>query len=376
MWLDECINDLYEAGLDNPNLAVIYEANKVNKVAVMTPNGLTNREDISKIVMQGEVFGPIECSVTVDTFGKECLSEQKYLYSYKGLVGVPPLAMVDDLACISVCGVETVLMNGFINAKTNIKKLQFGETKCHRMHIGKENSYCPDLYIDNWKVKEKTEFEAKVDTFNGDHKIEESEEEKYLGDLVASDGSNSKNIKARKGRGFGIINQIASMLDEICFGPHYFEVAMTLRSSLFISSILLNSEIWYGLKKTEVQELEYVDQALLRRILEAPACTPTPMLYLELGCIPIRYLIKSRRMMFLQYLLKQEEDSLLYKFFLAQVENPVKGDWTEQAIEDLNELDIGEIKLMSTRHFKLLSKQLLKKLLFLTLLKKKKSYPK
>ena len=169
---------------------------------------------------------------------------------------------------------------GFKNAKTNIKKLQFGETKCNLMHIGKETSYCPDLYIDNWKVKEKTEFEAKVDTFNGDHKIEESEEEKYLGDLVASDGSNSKNIKARKGRGFGIINQIASMLDEICFGPHYFEVAMTLRSSLFISTNLLNSEVWYGLKKAEVQELEYVDQALLRRILEAPACTPTPMLYL------------------------------------------------------------------------------------------------
>ena len=105
---------------------MIYQANKVNKVSVMTPNGLTRRESINNIVMQGEVLGPIECSVTVDTFGKECLNEEKYLYSYKGLVGIPPLSMVDDLACISTCGLETVQMNGFINAKTNIKKLQFG----------------------------------------------------------------------------------------------------------------------------------------------------------------------------------------------------------------------------------------------------------
>ena len=119
----------------------------------MTPNGPTSREEINKIVMQGEVLGPIECSATVDTIGKECLEKQKYLYSYKGLVGVPPLAMVDDLACISVCGLETVQMNGFLNAKTSIKKLRFGEDKCHRMHIGRHNSYCPDLFIDKWKVK-------------------------------------------------------------------------------------------------------------------------------------------------------------------------------------------------------------------------------
>ena len=129
MWLEECLNDLYESGVDNPNLAVIFEANKVNQVAVMTPNGLTRREPIEKIVMQGEVLGPIECSVTADTFGKECMEQEKYLYPYKGLVGIPPLAMVDDLACVSTCGLETVQLNGYINAKTNIKKLQFGERK-------------------------------------------------------------------------------------------------------------------------------------------------------------------------------------------------------------------------------------------------------
>ena len=328
MWLEEVVNDLYESGVENSNLAVIYEANKINKVAVSTPNGLTRRETINKIVMQGEVLGPIECSVTVDTFGKECLAQQKYLYPYKGLVGVPPLAMVDDLACISSCGLETVQMNGFINAKTNIKKLQFGEDKCHKMHIGAENSYCPDLFIDKWKVNTVKDFDTetieKVDILEGEHQIEDSDEERYLGDILSSDGSNAKNIQARKGKGFGIVDRIGSMLEDIYFGPFFFEVALILRSSLFINSILFNSELWYRITKADIEELESVDNALLRRILEAPACTPTPMLYLELGCIPLRYIIMSRRMMYLQYLLQQDEDSLLKNVFKAQRENAAK----------------------------------------------------
>ena len=264
MWLDETINDLYEAGLTGRNLALIYEANKVNKVSVMTPNGPTSREEINKIVMQGEVLGPIECSVTVDTIGKECLEKQKYLYSYKGLVGVPPLAMVDDLACISVCGLETVQMNGFLNAKTNIKKLQFGEDKCHRMHIGRHNSYCPDLFIDKWKVKSVSEDddsrkENKIDSFEGDFKMEDSDEEKYLGDLLTSDGTNAKNIKARKGKGFGIVDKISSMLEDIYVGPFHVEVSLVLRKSLLINSIVLISEVWYGVTKVDVEELEIVD---------------------------------------------------------------------------------------------------------------------
>jgi hypothetical protein len=299
MWLEECINDLYESGVQNSNLGLIYEANKTNQVAVMTPNGLTERVAIKNIVMQGEVLGPIECSVSVDRFGKECISEQKLLYYYKGLVGVPPLAMVDDLACVSVCGVDTVMMNGYINAKTNTKKLQFGKDKCHRMHIGKRNSYCPDLFIDTWEVKNVEEFEAKSeeesDIFEGECKMDDSEEEKYLGDLISADGTNTKNIKARKDKGFGIVDQIISMLTDICFGPHFFQVALVLRSSLFINSILLNSEVWYGLSKTDIENLETVDNSLLKRILEAPCTTPNPMLFLELGCIPIRYIIISRR---------------------------------------------------------------------------------
>ena len=97
MWLEETVNDLFEAGLKNDNLNVIYNLNENNKVAVITPHGLTERVNIQKIVMQGENLAPLECSVQVDSFGKECLKEKKHLFMYRGLVEVPPLSMVDDL---------------------------------------------------------------------------------------------------------------------------------------------------------------------------------------------------------------------------------------------------------------------------------------
>ena len=42
--LYECLNDLYEAGVKDDIFALLYEANRINVVAVQTPNGLYMRE--------------------------------------------------------------------------------------------------------------------------------------------------------------------------------------------------------------------------------------------------------------------------------------------------------------------------------------------
>ena len=171
--------------------------------------------------------------------------------------------------------------------------------------------------------------------------MEESTEEKYLGDLITSDGSNRTNVNARKAKGYGLVDKVTSMLEEISFGPNYFEIALLLRSSLFISSILVNSEVWYGLTLSEIEQLEIVDQPLLKKILEASSSTPNVSLYLELGCLPIRFVIKARRIMFLQTILKEEETSLLYRFFMAQLEEPSKGDWSLQVAKDLEDINLA-----------------------------------
>ena len=62
--------------------------------------------------------------------------------------------MVDDLVCLYVCGINSVKINAFINAKTNLKKLQFGVSKCHKMHVGSKRTFGPELRVDSWEVKQ------------------------------------------------------------------------------------------------------------------------------------------------------------------------------------------------------------------------------
>ena len=45
--------------------------------------------------------------------------------------------MVDDLICVTECGHQSSMMNGYINWKTNSKKLMFGVDKCVKSPCGK-----------------------------------------------------------------------------------------------------------------------------------------------------------------------------------------------------------------------------------------------
>ena len=147
------MNDVYSAGLNDDKFQLLYNANTLVNVAVKTPVGKTKSEDIRNVIIQGDVFGPLLCSKQVDTFGQECLETGKYTYSYRGEVDIPPLGMVDDLLCVSECGIKTSMMNSYMKFQTNSKKLQFGVSKCKKIHVGKicDDFKCQTLTVDNWE---------------------------------------------------------------------------------------------------------------------------------------------------------------------------------------------------------------------------------
>ena len=292
--------------------------------------------------------------------------------------------MVDDVLAVSSCGVESVAMNAFLNAKTGIKRLQYGPDKCHQLHVGKDKTLCPDLFIDEWKLIKKDELqtgiENLVDAQVDDHKLESVQDDKYLGDIISVDGNNKKNIAAKKAKATRILKQIRNKLDDMCLGPHYLEVALTLRNSLFINGILTNLESSYGLKDTEIDELEQIDEWLLCMILECPPSTPREMLYLEVGATPLRYIIMTRRLMFYHYIINQPDDSLIKQFYQTQCANPTKNDWCLTVKSNLETLQIkyneSEIKTMSEYSFNKLVKTSIKNETFQYLIKLKNSHSK
>ena len=128
--------------------------------------------------------------------------------------------------------------------------------------------------------------------------------ESYLGDIISGDGTNKLNIRNRVTKGLGKIAQIINMVETISLGKHYFKISLLLRESIFLSSILTNSEVWYRVTQSDIEELESLDRSLLRRILSCPSSTPTSALYLETGCNRVGTIIKARRVNFLRYLIE------------------------------------------------------------------------
>ena len=57
--LEEAISDLYDTGVSDDNLALIYEANKEINMGVKTGHGMTERQIITNTVLQGDTFGSI-----------------------------------------------------------------------------------------------------------------------------------------------------------------------------------------------------------------------------------------------------------------------------------------------------------------------------
>ena len=94
---------------------------------------------MKKIEQQGTGLGPIKCSNQMDSISRECLSDNVEMFKYRNAVSIPSLGMIDDLAAIAKCGPESVILHSIINAKINMKKLTFKQTKCKKLHISKEN---------------------------------------------------------------------------------------------------------------------------------------------------------------------------------------------------------------------------------------------
>ena len=175
------------------------------------------------------MIGSPACSVTIYSFGKECIEQHKYQYHYKGKEPVPPLAMVDDLLCVSECGPSSVKLSSYINYKISSKNLQWGAGKCKKMRIGKAHKEvtCPEAIVDGWKeniVKDMKTGKFKVkDIYEGEDVLDIEMSEKYLGDIISNDGQNTKNITARVNRGRGISNDLNATLVEMLANEDHFD---------------------------------------------------------------------------------------------------------------------------------------------------------
>ena len=227
--LEEAISDLYDVGLDDENLALIHKANQEIHMAVNTPGGLTDRQILKNIVLQGDTWGSILASVQVDSIAKDIV-KAGIGYMYKDNLPISMLGLVDDLIGVTEAGFKSQQMNVILNVKTAEKGLQFGVKKCKSMIVGKNlnNAINNELLVDVWKETFIDNIETGetdlVDEYIGEIPIGETGEQKYLGFILSSKGDNMANINAIKKKSIGVIRTIMSKLESLKLRQYFLNV--------------------------------------------------------------------------------------------------------------------------------------------------------
>ena len=89
LWAQDCLNDLYDAGCVDDKLVLLKLGTRNANVAIKTFQGITQRVNIQNIIMQGGVFGSLQCTTSIDKLAKEVYSRPGLIYMYKGIEAVP-----------------------------------------------------------------------------------------------------------------------------------------------------------------------------------------------------------------------------------------------------------------------------------------------
>jgi hypothetical protein len=189
LWLQACINALYEAGIDHDHLNLLYIENKQAQIAVKINDKLSARIKVSDLVMQGSVWGSIKCTTLMDKLNKNAMSDKSLQYYYKQDPNIPIgiLGMVDDTLAVADCGNKAIRKNAVVNSFAETQRLTFSKDKSQVLQVGKESQWnlpCPVLMVhkDNMKKEGTT---------------------KHLGNILSTKGGLAETIEDRRNKGWG-----------------------------------------------------------------------------------------------------------------------------------------------------------------------------
>ena len=185
----------------------------------------------------------------------------------------------------------------------------------------------------------------------------------YLGDVISDTGTIDATVAQRCQKAIGLITQISSILSSISLGNFHFDIAMVLRESQFVNSIMTNSEIWHNVYLKHTHSLEKMDNDLFRKIFNAHSKTPCEAFFYETGKYPLRFVWAKRRFMYLWQLLHRDENELVSKVYMTQKLTHTRGDWYQIIKDDkikygISESDEEISEMSQTRFKKMVEKKL------------------
>ena len=252
MWLQNTTNDLFEAGLKNDKLNLLYLENRNTKVAIKVNDKITRTINMKDIEMQGSVWSSLKCVVSMDKVNKVMLADDSLSYKYRGdpNIQLGVLGMVDDTLAIGHCGIQSVKKNAIMNSFIEEQRLTLSKSKSVVLHIGRKSkclATCPTLSVHDTEMKT-------ADTV------------RYLGDVISASGARRPCVEDRRNTGWARVSEITATLTAMP-SKRKIQVGMKLREAKLLNGILYSTEAWNNTSNKEYERLEQVDMAALRALI-------------------------------------------------------------------------------------------------------------
>ena len=312
LWLKDCINDLYDCGMRERELRMVYKLNAKAIFNVSTPAGVTKEITVEEIVKQGTVFGPKLCCASTGKIN-EGLNKKEVIYP--GSVA-QAATFVDD---INGNGrkefVEAVMMNA--SRKEREKLWEFSTDKSKWMCI---------------EGRKKDAEEISVEIKQG--KIERTKKYKYVGNIVNDKGNMDEQLELMKDKASNTIREINRMCARNRVGIMEMEAKIFIYNMVGLTSVFHNIEGWSNMRKGDMEKLECLQGKILKGIFGLPKSTPYWGLLFEIDVWPIRLTIIYKRMMLYHNLVNSDKKRFARELIINQEMLKIERCWFANAKDD------------------------------------------
>ena len=171
-----------------------------------------------------------------------------------------------------------------------------------------------------------------------DHQMEVVDSAKYLGDFFNLKGDNSDLIDDRVAKGLKSMICSMALASEITLGAFLIKTLISLHKIMFIPVVTFNSGAWNNVTAAQMSKLRTIQLKYLKRIVRTPISTANCFTFLEMGILPIEFIIHINQLNFLHHIMNLSED------------DPVKTNYFQQKLFKYEKNWFNEVKLLRERY--------------------------
>ena len=314
---------------------------------------MTDKAEAGELIGQGSAGGALASQLNIDMGLESYFSGSVDEVNY-GSVRLQPISFQDDIARMA----------------RDVQTAQAGNVKLASLMKEKQLEVHPDktcyIIMGGKKFKERVLEELRESPIMfGDIETRCKEKDKYLGDMLHTDGlaaSVEATVNERAGKIKAAIYEVAAIMEDFRMqAMGGLMGAWDLWNMAIVPSLLSNCGVWTEIQPSTTRKLEELQETFVRRMLHVPQSTPKVSLRSETGLMAMKHRIwieKVRMVMAIQKLDDKALASVIYREQLSQgwpgLAREVKLICEEINIPDVNchDLEKSHIRRAIEEHHK------------------------